>query len=327
MTACAAAPAPAKAAATQPASTTTSTTLPPTYPLTGRPAGLAEARRPALVVKIENAPESRPQAGLEMADVVYEEVVEGGITRFLAVFQSTGAPLVGPVRSVRPTDPDIVWPIGGLFAYSGGTRKFIDLLHRAPVRDVGADADGGAYERRRGHAAPHNLYTSTAKLYQQASPTDAPPSQLFRYLAAGHAFGGVGVLPVVHLDLVLGAPSRAAWDWDAATGLWKRSENGTPHVVEGGAQVAATNVIIQFTPYGDSPGDFDPARNPVPRAGVVGTGEAWVLSGGQLVKGTWAKFAPPSVTTYTDSSGAPIALAPGRTWVELVPVGAPATIR
>lgn len=109
------------AAGGPPAEVTTSTTLAPFAPLTGLPlTDQARLGRPALVVKIENAPASRPQSGLDAADVVYEEIVEGGITRFLAVFHSADAEPIGPVRSLRPSDPDIIAPFGGLFAYSGG---------------------------------------------------------------------------------------------------------------------------------------------------------------------------------------------------------------
>src|SRR5207245_11565693 len=108
--------------------------VPAVSPLTGLPGTTPSAvTRPTLTVKTETAPESRPQAGLQSADVVYEEQVEGGLTRFLAVFQSTDADLVGPIRSLRPTDPQVVRAYGGLFAYSGGTQKFIGLLHATPL--------------------------------------------------------------------------------------------------------------------------------------------------------------------------------------------------
>jgi len=155
----------------------TTTTHAPVAPLMGLPlTDPARLARPALVVKIENAPASRPQSGLDGADVVYEEIVEGGITRFLAVFHSTDAGVVGPVRSLRPSDPDIISPFGGLFAYSGGIPNFIDVLRRTPgVTDVGVDLlDEGPdkpYSRRSGRSAPNNLYTSTAKLYAIAPGT------------------------------------------------------------------------------------------------------------------------------------------------------------
>src|SRR5207302_7538781 len=132
----------------------------------GLPATAPRMGRPALVVKIENVAEARPQAGIDAADLVYEEVVEAGLSRFLVVFQSHDADPLGPVRSIRPSDPDIMKPLNPLFAYSGGTAKFINMLHAAGIVDLGVDsAAGGAYYRRGARAAPHNLYASTQRRY------------------------------------------------------------------------------------------------------------------------------------------------------------------
>ncbi len=303
----------------------TTTTLPPVAPLTGLPvADPARARRPALAVKIENAPVARPQSGLDAADVVFEEVVEGGITRFLAVFQSTDANLVGPVRSVRPSDPDIVSPFGGLFAYSGGTPKFVDLLHAIPgIVDVGVDVlqegDGKAYFRLPGRTAPDNLYTSTAALYAAGPPSAPAPPPFADFLPAGQPFAAGGATPATHLSVQVG-DTIAAFQYDPASDTYTRDG-----LVDGGGNVAAANVIVQFTAYEPSPGDEDVNGTPVEKADTVGTGDALILAGGQAVKGRWTKSSPASYTTYTDSDGAPVKLLPGRTWIELARNGAPAT--
>src|SRR5205823_5761200 len=117
------------------------------------------------------------------------------------------------------------------------------------------------------------------------------------------------------------------YDFDPATNTWKRSFNGTPQTVEAGFQIAPANVIVQFVPYVNSPGDVDVVGEPVSVAQVIGTGEAWVLSQGKLVKGQWTKPTREAPTTYIDATGAPIPLTPGSTWVEIAPVGAPTTIR
>ena len=212
----------------------TTTTVPAVFPLTGLPvADGATAARPALTVKIENAPESRPQAGLEAADVVYEEQVEGGLTRFLAVFHSTDADLVGPIRSLRPTDPEVVRPFGGLFAYSGGTKKFIGQLHATPLQDIGYDTLPKLYEKRRGKTAPHNVYSSTERLYGAAQKDLKPPPPLSTFVPAGQPFVPAAP-PAVHLSVPMGS-TAVDYDWDAAAAGWKRITNGTPHLVESGA--------------------------------------------------------------------------------------------
>ena len=153
-------------------------------------ADAARAARPALTVKIENEPGARPQSGLQAADLVYEEFIEGGDTRFVAVFQSTDADPVGSIRSVRPSDPLLVRPLGGLFSYSGGTAKFVAAVHSVSIVDVGVSADPGAYFQRPEKAPDHRLFSSTARLYAAPGAAAAkPPPPLFTFLPA--SFGQV----------------------------------------------------------------------------------------------------------------------------------------
>jgi len=302
------------------ADTTTTPAPPAPSPLTGLAS--PNAARPALVVKIDNAAAARPQAGLDKADVVFEEVVEGGEVRFMAVFQSQDAEWVGPVRSVRPVDPDIVSPLGGLFAYSGGTAQFTALIRRAPVTLVGYSELGlEVYTKRRDRRAPSNLYSSTAKLYARAEPGDAAPPPLFRFLGAGAAFVPSGVAPATHATVNVSGRSRADWDFDAVANLWRRGTNGTPHTVEAGGQLGFANVVVQYVPYRNTTAR-DQSGTLVPTADVMGTGPVLVLSAGQMVRGTWSKATPTSVTQYADATGAPLSLTPGTTWVTLAPTGA-----
>lgn len=306
-----------------PTTTTTTTPLADLAPLTGLPpADPSSLNRPAVIVKIDDAPQARPQVGLENADIVIEERVEGGIDRLMAVFQSTDASVIGPVRSVRSTDPPVVRPIGGLFGYSGGIPPFVRLLRQTGgVLDVGADADGSAYYRRRDRPAPHNLYTSTLVLRQKTPAGLGPPPRLFTFLDPGQSFTGAGATPLSHLSVRLGPLSSGQWDWDPGAQTWLRSSDGAPHLVEGGGQLAFTTVIVQFVPYYRTP-YRDPSHSPVDAANVVGTGDAWVLADGQLVKGTWTKLSAAAVTTFTDSAGSTIAIPTGRTWITLAPIGA-----
>ncbi|MGI8809086.1 MAG: DUF3048 domain-containing protein [Acidimicrobiales bacterium] len=310
-----------------PADPTTTTTLAPFAPLTGLPlTDQARLSRPALVVKVENAPASRPQSGLDVADVVYEEIVEGGITRFLAVFHSTDADVIGPVRSLRPSDPDIIAPFGGLFAYSGGIPNFIEILRKTPgVTDVGVDLlDEGPdkpYTRRAGRSAPNNLYTSTAKLYPRAPRTGTrPPGRFAEFLPAGQAFAGAGATPAITLTATIGI-TTVVFNYDAQSMTYRRAG-----LVEGSGAVAPTNVIVQFTSYQETD-ETDLTNTTVEKAVTVGSGDAIILSGGMAVRGRWSKPSATAFTTYTDAGGAPLRLSPGRTWVELARNGAAATTR
>ena len=305
----------------------TTTTLAPFSPLTGLPlTDQARLARPALVVKIENAPVARPQSGLDVADVVYEEIVEGGITRFLAIFHSTDADLIGPVRSVRPSDPDIIAPFGGLFAYSGGIPVFIDALRKTPgITDVGVDLlDEGPdkpYSRRAGRIPPNNLYTSTAKLYAKAPSTGTrPPGRFADFLPEGQPFTAAGATPATTLTATIGI-TTVVFNYHEASTTYRRAG-----LVEGSGVVAPTNVIVQFTNYQETD-ETDMTNATVEKAVTVGSGDALILSGGMAVRGRWSRSAATGYTTWSDANGTPLKLPPGRTWVELARTGAAATAR
>ncbi|MDQ1370225.1 MAG: hypothetical protein QOF20_2578 [Acidimicrobiaceae bacterium] len=307
------------------ATTSTTAAPPPVSPLTGmaQPDG-GKLARVSLAVKIDNVDDARPQAGLDAADVVYEEMVEGRVTRLLAIFQSSDTARIGPVRSTRTTDINVVSSLNHpLYSYSGGNTGFVAQLRAAPVVDVGADAHGEAYVRSGPHAAPHNLYTSTAGLLGLAPKGSGPPPAMFAYRAAGQTAVGAGVAPASHLDLNFGF-SSASWDWDAASQTWKRGQNGSADVLQSGQQIAASNVIVQIVAYttdGYASGEGISPPPAIPKGQTVGSGTAIVMTGGAVIRANWTKAAPTSVTQFTDSGGQPIQLTAGRTWVELAPEG------
>jgi Protein of unknown function (DUF3048) N-terminal domain/Protein of unknown function (DUF3048) C-terminal domain len=291
--------------------TTSSTQGPTVAPLTGLPDPTGQSlTRPALSVKIENAPESRPQTGLQNADVVYEQIVEGGITRFMAVFNSNIPPVVGPIRSGRIMDPDLAAPLGGIFVYSGGIQPTEDAIKATPGVNVIVDTGSGtALFRDKTKAAPHDLYGHTDQLLASGGKPTPPPA-LFQYLPANVPFTGDNVNAfTIKYDPQYGQPT---YTWDPTTGTWKRSIGLAPFMTTDGGQVAPNNVIIQFVgSYLQSPesGSFN----------TIGNGDAWVFSAGKLIKGKWARTSQTAPTQFTDLNGAPIRLTPGRTWVEFNP--------
>lgn len=298
---------------------TTTTTVAPTAPLTGLPVGdPAILNRIAVAVKIDNDPVSRPQAGLDKADVVYEEITEG-ITRFVAVFQSTDSEAIGPVRSVRPADPVIVSPLSGLFAFSGGSPATLDLVRSAGLNSI-TENNTDTLRRRSGRSAPYNLYTSTEALFRKAPTGAKAPPPFAQFLKPGEAFNPAGATPATRVTVQASPGVTATYEWDPASSTFKRSTNGSAHALEGGGQIAPTNVIVQFTPYSRFSAD---AKVTFPE--VVGSGEAVFFAGGSTVRGRWSKTGPTAVTTYTDAAGAPIPLPPGRTLVELVAPGSAIT--
>jgi hypothetical protein len=297
----------------------TSTTAPPLrQPLTGlvHQADPAVLQRPALVVKINNidtnSDRGRPQSGINEADVVFEERTEGGISRFAAVFHSTDADPVLPVRSARLTDIEIVSMLNRpLFANSGGNRAVMNAVHAANLVAVGHEDVGNAYYYRvPDRRAPHNLATSTPMLYSLTPPGSLPPPPLFTYREPGTSpANGVPAFGV-HVEYG-GGPAQAPVDhvWDAARNGWARNQNTTPHVDIHGVQVAPQNVIVQFIGYEGN------------RGVLTGGGEAWVFTGGQVIAAGWSRPDVNQPTQFLDINGAPIGLEPGRTWVLLPPPG------
>ncbi|HZI38514.1 MAG TPA: DUF3048 domain-containing protein [Acidimicrobiia bacterium] len=290
-------------------------------PLTGLPMDIGRARRPVLVVKIDNAPLARPQIGLNQADVVFEEGVEGGITRFAALFHSEGSKPVGPVRSARTTDIRLISALRHpLFAYSGANAAFQRYVDQAPLVDVGFDAHAGRYHRDGARPSPYNLFSETEKLFDLAPDGAVPPPALFAYRSPGAPPSGVDARAVTHAKAWWQASkyTEALWDWDPIAKGWRRTQNGEAHVDAAGKQVTPANVVLQFVTYHDT-GQVDSTGTAVPEADVVGEGDAWVLTGGMLIPCRWSKASDTDITHYIDASGAPVKLTPGKTWVELVP--------
>lgn len=311
---------------TESTTTTSTTAVPePGYPLTGQAVDdPARANRPVLAVKIDNAQPrrgqgGRPQAGINQADIVFEEMVEGSVTRFLALFHSQDADPVGPVRSARTTDLLLMEPLNRpLFAWSGANAGVAGQVRGAPVADVGLDANSGAYHRAGDRPAPYNLMSSTGALYGAAAGEERPPPALFSYRPAdveptGESATGVRIV-------FGGGPGSAPvdYEWDGAG--WARSQRDTPHVDATGTRVAPPNVVIQFTPYAEVQ-CCDAAGFPIVEAQLVGEGDAWVFSAGKLIRARWSRPAVGDVTTYTTADGQPVLLTPGPTWVAIAPPG------
>jgi Protein of unknown function (DUF3048) N-terminal domain/Protein of unknown function (DUF3048) C-terminal domain len=292
--------------------TTTTTTAPvyPTAPLTGLPdpTGLS-ITRPALTVKIENTPEALPQWGISQADVVYEEIVNGGITRLAAIFNSQAPTKVGPVRSVRPTDTQVVWPIGGIFAFSGGAPYAIDSIETAPVKLIDEDAAGAAMFRDPDLEAPHNLFASAPALFAfKGTPT--PPPALFSYRAATAKPVGA---PVTKFVVPFPSIYPVTWTWDSATTSWDRTIFGQSDVTGTGQRESPKNVIVMYVNYVNGIGTENSY------ADLQGSGTAMVFSGGKEIVGTWSRGSSKAdIIQYETSSGATIRLTPGQTWVELL---------
>jgi hypothetical protein len=288
----------------------------PVCPLTGVDAPRGEVPgRPALAIKVENAPEARPQAALNEADVVVEEPVEGGYTRFIAIFQCDQSARVGPVRSGRTTDPNYLRQYGeAVFGYAGGVSAVTAMVPRAGLVDVNYIIAAGSYTRDPNRSSPHNLYTTTRALWKAGRASSDVPNPVFRY--SDTPAGRSQKAPGVHLGF--SSVSDVYWTWSRRHDQWLRSHGAVAHMLEDGTQVSATNVVIQVVQVTDSR-IIDAAGNPSPDVQLAGSGKAYVLRDGRLIRGRWERDTLDDLTRFLAKDGTEIALAPGRTWVELLP--------
>lgn len=300
------------------AAPTTTTTAPQQIaPLTGLAGDYGDLLgRPALIVKVDNHPLARPQAGLNQADLVIEERVEGNITRLASVFHSQDADPVGPVRSTRSTDIDIASLFGRpLYASSGGNDHVLSALRRANVVDVGHNRSGEAFRRESGRPAPHNLFASTLGLRAKAGETPPPPSPIFTY-RTDEATVATGERPAGGVALSFGGAEVSRFTWDTATKSWLRTQSGTPHVDAAGEQIAPRNVVVLEIQY-----TRGSSTQSSPHGVTTGEGRALVFTAGHVIEGRWTRPGPNSPLLLLAPDGAPILLTPGQTFLELPPVG------
>ena len=303
-------------------------------PLTGLPIKDPRIlRRPALAIKIDNHTAARPQAALDRADIVYEEPVEGGITRFIAIYHSRDASSVGPVRSARLTDLQVLAEYGRpLLAFSGAARYVLRAVRKADLVSMPHGAYGRLY-RRTGRAAPHNLFTSTSALWHAArSRNHSPPPVKFEY---GELFppppgpavaASPGATPSPtpgrwargrHITVPFGGAWTAVWRYDLRLRKYVRFHASRPHRAGNGTQISAANVLVLRV--GTQRKSRAAARHGTPELALVGSGQAILFRDGVAIVGRWTRARNNASTRFTDALGRSFQFNPGITWVEIVP--------
>lgn len=283
----------------------------PFAPLSGLPTDRATADRPALMIKVDNHPRARPQTGLELADIVFDYRAEG-ITRFAAVFQSQVPDPVGPVRSSRTSDFDLLRGLDTpIYGSSGGNDYVTNGLRNLPIVEL-TNRTRNEYFRNFSRPAPHNLYVNGSDLYALA-PADLPkPQPWFQYRSEGAALPPTASPAVGPVSVAFTDGPLVTHEWDAGIGGWRRTQDGTPHTTVDGDQLAPENVVIFVTDYRTSPAD---AISPEVRS--TGGGPLVVLTAGNIITGRWDRPTAEDKPILTDGRGEVIRLTPGRTWVLL----------
>lgn len=305
----------------------------PASPLTGREIDPDLLERPLLLVKVENSPQARPQSGLDAADVVYEEVVEGGITRFFTIFHSELPTSVGPIRSARPIDTQLMSGYGASgFAYSGARGTVRTLLSRTP--SVLITEGGAGFHRIRERRAPHNLYLDATQTLQGVVERGAQPIEDVGWVfdeqpprghldcpPSGSAEAVEGCVdPGASIRIRMTNSSTTGWDYDADAGVYRRTQNGRDFFVTGEGRIGADNVVVLATRHYIGTDGY-------PETDVTTDGaDAVVLRDGRRYAARWAKPTEADPLVLLTADGRRFPLKPGTTWLHLPPASSLPTL-
>ncbi len=289
---------------------TASTTLESTWPLTGLPVtgeGSAAQTHPVLVVKMDNTSASAPQVGLGDADLVVEELVEGGMTRLAAFYYSALPETAGPVRSMRASDIGIVAPVGGAMVTSGAAQVTIERIDEAGITYFAEGSDG--LYRDSSRAAPYNLFADLTTTADLAELDEA--IRPANYLPWGEKAEFPQGQPASSLAAAFSGGHTTNWVYRGGKYVNVNSYAGA------GDEFPADTVLVLRVKVGDA-GYLDPAGNTVPETQFEGRGQALVFHGGRVVRGTWTKSALDAPVELSTKAGE-LRVPAGRTWIELVP--------
>jgi hypothetical protein len=290
---------------------------PPTCPLTGEePKTEAVIERPAVAVKVENAAIARPLSGLERADLVYEEPVEGGETRFMAFFHCKDTPKAGPVRSARQVDPAILGTKTRVLAYSGANQTVTDSLEDAGVVSITESVAGNAMQRvaREGISSEHTLYADSSAIRKVARDQydEAPPDDLFE-------FGEINDNAKAARSISINFGGASTITYQFVNGAYERSQDGVPFTAESGAQIAPANILIEEHRVKLS-NVVDVTGTPSPIiVDETGSGRAVLFRDGRVVVGRWSRDSVEDPVVFETRNDDAMVFDPGTIWIELVP--------
>lgn len=281
--------------------------------LTGVQVEESDTQRPVTGVMIENSPEARPQSGLKDAGVVFESVAEGGITRFLVLYQEGKPEVIGPVRSVRPQFASWVAAFDAGLAHVGGSDIPLKKLRSGQIRDLDQFFNAKAYSRVSNRAAPHNVYTSDEKLQALNQSKDYKNSNFTAWKRKTKETPSTTPNAKVIAVPVSTGVFAVNYTWDQASNSYLRSEGGAPHNDREKGQLSPKVVIAMQVPH-----DVIKDSNRYSYPDVVGSGKAWLFQDGTVSEISWKKASDKDQIVFTDASGKPVELEAGQTWITAI---------
>lgn len=273
----------------------------------------ASTKQAVTGIMLENSPDARPQSGLKDAGVVFEAIAEGGITRFLAMYQEAKPQLIGPVRSLRMYYVDWVAPFQASVAHIGGSKAALDEVRGGKYRDVDQFFNAGTYWRATDRYAPHNVYTNFERLdefnrkkgYTTSSFTSWPRTD-----------GKATEKPnATKIQVTISGPLfNSSYVYDAKSNTYIRSQAGAPHTDREAGQLTPSSVIVMDTTMVKS--FEDGLREQIT---TIGNGKARIFQNGTVIEGTWTKKDRGSQLQFTDAAGKEVQLVRGQTWITAIP--------
>lgn len=289
---------------------------PPKYysPLTGSLVDSEAVTTQAVTgIMIENSPDARPQSGIKEGGVVFEAIAEGGITRFLVLFQEDKPQLIGPVRSVRLYYVDWVAAFNASVAHIGGSAAALAEVRNGNYRDIDQFFNSAYYWRATDRYAPHNVYTSFEKLDALNAKKGYTTSTFTGFTRTDSIAAATPTASSIDVK-ISGPLFNSHYAYNAATNTYDRSQAGAPHLDREGGQISPRVVVAlkvtQSTVFEDG------YRESI---SVIGSGSAVIFQDGTAQEVTWTKASKTDQIKFTDANGKDVPLARGQTWITAVP--------
>lgn len=267
-------------------------------------------KRPVTGIMIENSPDARPQSGVKDAGIVFEAIAEGGITRFLTLFQESQPDYIGPVRSVRPYYVDLLLPFDAALAHAGGSAEGLAKVRALGVKDLDHGANAGAFRRVPDRYAPHNLYTSTAGL-DAASAARGFTTSNFKSFPR-KAEKPAAQVTARTIDIAMSSYLyNVRYDYNPASNSYDRSQGGRPHTDQRSGQQLSPKTVVALVMGYSQKGIYSVYQ-------TTGTGKMYVFQDGTVQSGSWSKAGEREQFEFKDDGGNPLTLNAGQTWFTLV---------
>lgn len=280
--------------------------------LTGAIVSIPESELPVTAIMVENSPDARPQSGLKDAGVVYEAVAEGGITRFLTLFQEAQPDYIGPIRSVRPYYLDWLVPFDAPVAHVGGSAEALAQIRAENIKDLDYGTNSNYYQRISSRYAPHNVYTGRAQLLELQKSKGWATSSFTGWVRKEDKPSATPNAKTIDFN-ISGFLYNPHYDYDAMSNSYKRSQAGKPHIDEkSGLQINPKVVIAIVIPKGIHPDGVHTVY------GTAGSGKAYFFQDGTVTEGIWEKKDRKSEMRFGDVNGSPLAINKGNTWISAV---------